>query len=344
MTGIKIHVFVIFLLLTFRSTVSNGQDKDFAQIRLMFYNVENLFDTADDSLTDDEEFLPGGSRGWTGWRFKRKTESLYKTIMAAGEWNPPVIVAFCEVENRSVLETLVYRTGLSKFGYRIIHEDSPDRRGIDVCLIYRSDRINLINSLYWIPADSVQADFRSRSVLYSRFSVGNDTLHIMMNHWPSRRGGILATRNLRGKIARMVRQKADSLFQRNNESKIIIAGDFNSIPGDPEMKVLTAGKNMNCTFINLSDDPSSEYKGTYKYKGIWQMIDQVLVSESILSSPNGIYADSTSFKILRKSFLLVPDEKYTGLKPFSTYAGYIYQGGFSDHLPVILDLRLRKQD
>jgi len=344
MTGNKIQVFVIFVLVTFRSTVSYCQDKDLTQNRFMFYNVENLFDTEDDTLTDDEEFLPGGSKGWTGSRFKRKIESLYKTIMAAGEWDPPVIVAFCEVENRSVLETLVYRTGLSKFGYRIIHEDSPDRRGIDVCLIYRTDRINMINFAYWIPGNTDRAGFRSRSVLYCRFSIGNDTIHLLMNHWPSRRGGILAARNLREKIARMVKQKADSLFQTNSGSKIIIAGDFNSVPGDPEMKVLTDRKNRNCTLINLSDDPSIGYKGTYKYKGAWQMIDQVLVSENILSSLNGIYADSASFKIFSTSFLLVPDEKYTGLKPFSTYAGYIYMGGFSDHLPVLLDLRLRKPD
>ena len=118
----------------------------------MFYNVENLFDIYDDTLKDDNEFLPDGVMRWNFTRYNKKINSLYKTIVAAGEWNPPAIVALCEVENRKVLEDLIYGTYLSKYNYRIIHEESPDQRGIDVCLIYRKDYAEVIDYRYWIPS------------------------------------------------------------------------------------------------------------------------------------------------------------------------------------------------
>jgi len=308
----------------------------------MFYNTENLFDTSDDSLTDDSEFLPGGPKGWSLSRYKRKTEGLYKTIMAAGEWDPPVIVALCEVENRGVLKALVSGTGLSKYAYSIIHEESPDRRGIDVCMIYRPDRVKLVDTHYWIPPGIAWQDFTSRSVLYTSFAIGDDTIHIIVNHWPSRRGGVLAAGNMRHMIAAMVKYKADSLCIKHPKARIIIAGDFNSNPGDPEIAILTERENGRCRIINLSDNNQGGNTGTYKYRGTWEMIDQVLVSESLIDSGYGLYADTGSFKIYNPPFLLAPDEKYSGQKPYSTYSGYIYNGGFSDHLPVLLDLKLRE--
>jgi hypothetical protein len=325
------------------SIVFYGQEVNTPHERLMFYNVENFFDTADDSLTDDAEFLPGGIKRWSKTRFTRTLEGLYKTIMAAGEWDPPVIVSFCEIENRKVLEALVYGTSLSKFGYRIIHEESPDRRGIDVCLIYRPDRITMIDSKYWIPGDQGPDDFTSRSVLYFRFAIRTDTIHLIMNHWPSRIGGVMAAADLREKIALMVKAKADSLCRENSLSKIIIAGDFNCTPQDHEMKILTGKEKINCSLVNLSDAAGSYNRGTYKYMGTWEMIDQVLVSDDILSCRQGLFADSSSLKIFSPPFLLVADEKYGGFKPFSTFSGYIYNGGFSDHLPVLLDLKQRMQ-
>jgi hypothetical protein len=125
------------LLVLYFFTIKGYPREDGPGIRIMFYNVENLFDIYNDPLTDDDEFLPSGVRRWNYKRYSRKINSVYKTIMAAGEWEPPAVVAFCEIENRKVVEYLVNGTYLSKYNYRIIHEDSPDERGIDVCLIYR---------------------------------------------------------------------------------------------------------------------------------------------------------------------------------------------------------------
>jgi hypothetical protein len=303
-------------------------------VRVMFYNVQNAFDIYDDTLKDDNDFLPGGLMRWNHTRFDKKINSLYKVIIAAGEWSPPEIVAFCEVENREVLEELIFDTYLSKYNYGIVHEDSPDRRGIDVCLIYRKDFIRILAYEYWKPAEQ---EFNSRSVLYVKAACCNDTLQLIINHWPSRVGGVLAAENLRSQIALMVKRKADSIYI-NKGSKIILMGDFNSTPEDPEMKILTGSGFKNNILINLSAINAREGSGTYKYMGTWEMIDQILVSQKLLSFNAGFHTDKEHFRIFDPAFLLIKDPKYPGSMPFSTFRGFRYQGGYSDHLPVILEL------
>jgi hypothetical protein len=307
----------------------------------MFYNVENAFDTSDDPETNDSEFLPDGLRRWNESRYRKKIGSIYKTIIAAGEWQPPELVAFCEVENRQVLGDLVYGTYLSKYNYRIVHEDSPDRRGIDVCMIYRKDAVKITSYRYLVP-DSLPDPFFSRSVLYVQVAEGIDTFHLFVNHWPSRKGGVLAGKDLRLSIAEMVKACIDSLECKNKgKAKIIVTGDFNSTPEDPEiMKLLTSGDG-HVALVNLSGkDPGSE--GTYKYQGTWEMIDQMIVSDNLFSR-DGFYVKKESLKVFKPDFLIIDDPKYPGKMPFATYRGYKYQGGFSDHLPVILTL-FRKPD
>jgi len=328
------------LLLIFLATESGiGQSTGLRSVQFMFYNVENLFDIIDDTIKNDDDFLPAGLMRWNGSRYKKKVNSLYKTIIAAGDWNPPEIVAMCEVENRNVLEDIVYGTPLSKYKYRIIHEESPDQRGIDVCLIYRSDLIKVLEYDYWIPINSGAEDFTSRSVLYSKVLIVKDTLHLIINHWPSRRGGVLAGEDLRIKIAAMVREKSDSIIASDGaDARIIIAGDFNSTPGDQEMKQLVANFRSENILVNLSDSLAGKGKGTYRYQGRWEMIDQVIVSEGLLLCTSGFCSGRILFSVFAPDFLLIKDPKYPGPAPFSTYRGYRYQGGFSDHLPVILKL------
>ncbi len=316
------------------------------RVRIMFYNVENLFDTQNDSSVADEEFLPHGLMRWNNTRYTQKINSLYKTIIAAGEWNPPAIVALAEVENRKVVADLVYGTALSRFRYGIIHDDSPDPRGIDVAMIFRRDVVKVIDHRSWIPATVKRSDYRTRSVLYIKCVVSGDTLHLIVNHWPSRRGGVLAGEDMRDKIADMVRAEADSISEINQgKCKIIILGDFNCVPESLVMQSLLNPEGHNSDksglkLINLAERQAKD-AGTYRYQGSWEMIDQVVVSESVLNSNSGFFASEKNFMIFRPDFLLVKDKKYPGLTPFSTYKGYRYQGGFSDHLPVMLDLNYR---
>ena len=332
---------VCFVLLVFAGR-RYSQKTEFKPVRLMFYNVENLFDTRDDSLRGDNDFLPGGGMGWNYSRYIRKINALYKTIVAAGSWSPPEIISFCEVENRKVLEDLIYSTSLTKFDYHIIHEDSPDQRGIDVCLIYRADRLTLIDFRYWVPSGIKKEDFVTRSVLCARFSLDADTLHLILNHWPSRRGGVLAGEGLRGEISGMLREKADSIGRKYSyRAKIIIAGDFNCTPDDNEIRTLISRSGSDICLTNLSEGLASNGIGTYRYMGAWEMIDQVIVSCSLLSSDSGLFSSPGMLTVFKPDFLLKKDPKYPGMSPWSTYRGYRYQGGFSDHLPVLLDIGFR---
>lgn len=305
--------------------------------RIMFYNVENAFDTSDDTATNDDDFLPDGLFRWNESRYWKKISSLYKTIVAAGEWEPPELVAFCEVENRKVLEDLVHGTYLSKYNYSIVHEDSPDRRGIDVCLIYRKDAVRIAGYKYLKPG-SLPDPFTSRSVLYVKVYSGIDTIHLFVNHWPSRKGGVLAGENLRLTIAEMVKSKIDSLEEKyDGKARIIVTGDFNSTPGDPEIMRLLSFNGRNAKMVNLSEN-FKDAEGTYKYLGAWEMIDQMIVSENLLNKGSGCFVENKSLAVFKPEFLIIKDPKYPGTMPFATYRGYKYQGGFSDHLPIILTL------
>ena len=229
----------LVLMLMFTVLAYTQVESDSFPVRLMFYNTENLFDTYDDTLKDDDEFLPDGLRRWNRTRYFKKINSVYKTIIAAGEWNPPAIVGLCEIENRKVLEDLVYGTALSNFGYGIVHEESPDPRGIDVCMIFRKDLVRVIDHRAWIPPGVRKDEFHSRSVLYVKCDVLGDTIHLIINHWPSRRGGVLAGEPLREEVAPMVRNAVDSLYNvSGGQLKAIIFGDFNCSTDDPVISSL----------------------------------------------------------------------------------------------------------
>lgn len=304
-------------------------------IRIMFYNVENAFDISDDPSTEDNDFLPKGSRRWNKSRYDAKIKSIYKVITATGSWDPPEIIGFCEVENRQILQDIVWGTYLSKYKYKIVHEDSPDRRGIDVCMIYNPEKVHVLEYRYMIPSD--QEKFSSRSILYARIAAGYDTLHLFFNHWPSRTGGVLPGNDLRHQLASLIRYKIDSLqIESYGRSKIVVTGDFNSTPDDSEMRILVSGTESR--MVNLSSEQAKVGTGTYKYKGVWELLDQVLVSECLKNCRTGLRVDNRSFRISEQDFLLVKDPRYPGMMPFSTYRGYRYQNGFSDHLPVILTL------
>jgi hypothetical protein len=327
---------ICLYLLVFVTALS----RDYASpVRIMFYNAENLFDVNDDPLTEDDEFLPGGLRRWNYSRYRKKISSLYKTIIAAGEWEPPAVIGFCEIENRNVIQDLIFGTNLSKFRYQIIHEDSPDERGIDVCLVFREDIVKLLDYQYLNPITS-DSGFRTRDVLHAKMQIRSDTVHFIVNHWPSRRGGVLAGEEERIRVAEMVRALADSISTAQADAKIIIMGDLNATPDDLTTLILTEMREGNSGFVNLSAG-LPESAGTYRYRGIWEIIDQVIVSETLVNGSSGLCTGPENFRVFSPDFLLKKDPQYPGYAPFATYSGYRYQGGYSDHLPVLLDLMLR---
>lgn len=329
------------LLMLLLSVEGSSQDVNGQNVRIMFYNVENFFDIYDDTATDDDEFLPCSVRRWNFRRYEKKIYALYKTIAAAGGWSPPEVIGLCEVENRKVLEDLVYRTNLSKFNYEILHQDSPDPRGIDVCIIYRKEFIDILDWNCFSPVSKKGSGTSTRSVMYIKLLTVADTIHLFVNHWPSRRGGVLAGEPLRESIADLLRNKIDSLaLADGSQIKVIIMGDLNSTPADDAVRRLTEPYDSGLLMENITENQGN-FKGTYRYQGIWELLDQVLVSGWLRDCPGGIFTNKEMFSVTETGFLLKKDPVYPGLSPFSTWKGYRYQGGFSDHLPVVLELKVR---
>ncbi|MFO7370769.1 MAG: hypothetical protein R6X09_10915 [Bacteroidales bacterium] len=323
---------------TFPEQEKQPEPKQPPYYRIMFYNVENLFDTRDNPHTDDDLFTPAGGMHWTYKRYKAKLTNICKVLVAAGGWQPPDVIGFCEVENDSVLMDLFENTLLSKYQYNIVHYDSPDRRGIDVALAYNRHRVE---RLYSRNIRVSRDDLRTRDILYMKALLGGDTCHIFINHWPSRSSGQLDTERDRLVAAGLLRQATDSILMQNAAAKILIMGDFNDEPGDESLAVkLNARVNRERPLLaglyNLA--AGEQVQGTLKYQGAWNVFDQVIVSSGILNDTAGIYVKPDGFTILDNRFLLEPDVTYTGYKPFRTYSGYIYKGGFSDHLPVYVDV------
>ena len=314
-------------------------------IRFMFYNVENLFDTINEPGTRDGDFTPSGSYKWTGYRYQKKLINLSKVIMAAGGYSPPDIIGLCEVENKSVLEGLAHGTRLSKFPYKIIHEESPDFRGIDVALLYLTEDLDVID-YHAIPVHfDENQKYTTRDILYAKFlAKKTDTLHVFINHWPSRRGGQQASEYRRISAAQTLKKKIDSLWLKNKNAKIIITGDFNDEPHNNSIsKTLNAGKctkNTESTQLyNLFYDiKNTNQPGSYKYKGQWNILDQFIVSGALVNSKQGLSTACGYGNIFCTGFLLKEDERYMGYKVNRTYLGPRYKGGFSDHLPVLLDM------
>jgi len=330
-------------------TVKSEKNIVRGDVRIMFWNTENLFDTIDDPHKDDDEFLPKSGRRWTGKRYKRKIDNLYKVIVGVGEWEPPEMIGLCEVENRAVLEDLVRKTPLSGYDYEIVHKESPDERGIDNALLYRKDRITIISEeAIAIDLSGKNYTDKTRDILYVQCLIKEkDTIHVFINHWPSRREGLSVSEPKRLLVAQTLRKKIDSVYNINSEPYIVIMGDFNDEAGNKSLKeVLNAGvdiKNIkNDRLYNLPAElKGSLNKGTLKYKSNWNLFDQFIVSGSLLKNRKSIYCNSGKMNIYNPDFLLVKDETYLGYRPFRTYWGYKYQAGFSDHLPIYLDMKIK---
>jgi hypothetical protein len=332
---------MIFLLLFVQGTLMAQEER--GDLRFVFYNVENLFDPFSDSLTLDDEFTPGGSRNWTWARFLEKEQKICKVLASAGGWDPPELIGLCEVENRFVLNWLAGETPLLKYNYSIIHRDSPDERGIDVALLYLPSKFCPLEWKY-IPVAGLTDP--TRDVLYVRGLVmDRDTLHLVICHFPSRWEGYLESLPERTEAARTVRQLLDSLLHACNRPRILLAGDKNDELSDPGLesvlRVRMPGKSIRDSCIYHTGPAQGGFPGTLKYHGRWYEFDHIFVSGSF-------YKDSSLFvlpggkTIHAPSFLLEKDPAVPGIRPFRTYNGYKYHGGFSDHLPVYIDIRRRE--
>ncbi len=298
---------IIFSTLFISIFISVSAQKD--SVRVLFYNVENLFDTNDDTLKNDNEFLPTSKKNWNNFKLNDKINKIAKVIAAA---NFPDVIGLCEVENDSVLLKLVNHSILFRKRYQIIHFESPDQRGIDCALLYKNKKFDVLS----MKPNQVEINGRkTRDILSTTLTHKKDTITFFVNHWPSRYGGKKKSIPKRVSAANKLRLLMDSVKTNYTSRKIISMGDFNDEPKDSSLKILKKYTNRSDTF-----------KGTIKYKGKWQVFDQFICSKNL----------TYNSRVINWNFLMEEDKYYGNQKPFRTYYGPRYNGGFSDHLPILL--------
>jgi predicted extracellular nuclease len=315
-TQIPKYLFAIFVFLL--HFVSFSQ-----QIQTVaFYNVENLFDTID-GPNDDAEFLPAAESKWNTEKYNAKLEHI-RQVMAA--LNMPMIMGVCEIENRGVLADVI---GQDK-RYGIVHYDSPDARGIDVALLYRKDLLRLKSSgkiRFTLPGDSIPT---SRDIVWAQYQYKKESLYVLVNHWPSRRSGADESAPRRLMAAQMAGQFIDSLQKNDPKAKIILMGDLNDHPQDVAPQLIAS------KLIPQITKSSGTFGGSYNYKNEWDVLDHIFISSNTLSGK--IQVQTESGKIHNFPYLLT---EYKGQTvPNRTYAGSKYLGGYSDHLPVSIQVIL----
>lgn len=319
------YVLVFFCSLFLFSANTQGQES----YRVAFLNCENLMDTIDDKDTRDEEFTPSGLKHWNTSKYYHKLRQLSKIVLSLGEWRELAVLGLAEVENRKVVEDLLKYTALKNKHYKIVHYESPDSRGIDVALLYSSKLFTLLASK---PIGVNLGNERStRDILHVKGVTNkNDTLHILVNHWPSRWGGQINSESRRVAASNTLQSylKQNGLHTKNT----IIIGDFNDDPTNKSITSLTKGSSIQ--WMNLVETVVSKFNGTHYYHEEWSMLDQIIVSKALVDSSLGL--TTKSMQIHLPAFCL----KYQNsiAQPLRSYRGMRYEGGFSDHLAVYADI------
>jgi len=292
---------------------------------VLWYNAENLFHPSDDPSGADDEFTPAGIRGWTMYRYRKKLDRLAQVIVAAGGWEAPAVVGLCEIENGTVLEDLVAHPLLLPFQYSYLHRDGPDHRGMDVACLFRPELFGAAGWEWFAPPRSPGLD-STREVLHLWGSRGKDTLDMFFIHFISRYRGAAATAAYRTVQAEWLLHLADSVRCTRPGTPLLLAGDFNDSPEGYSLKPFL--ERLPCGDAVFQAGPCGN---TYKYRGTWSNLDRFLV----VGKYPGIRLNC---RVLSLPSLLTEDRTYGGSKPFRTYEGYTYAGGFSDHLPVVLQV------
>ncbi len=325
--------------------------------KVMFYNLENLFDLVNDPEKNDEEFLPDGAKKWNQAKYTKKMANLERvfadiTTLNSGEKlgveDYPIVIGVSEIENRSVLDDLVSLRKLAPARYRICHYDSPDRRGVDVAFLYRGDKFEMEGSRAIPFTLEGRPDFRTRDIVAMWGKIDGDPFYFMVAHWPSRLGGQQASAYLRERAAEIMRQTADSVRKSNPNYKIVMMGDFNDDATDHSV-MQTLGGNGDINKL----DPNGYYNpfvkllrsghGTLAYRDAWNLFDNIVVSSNLaLGSTGKVKLHKTDKKfygyIFDRPYMRQQEGQYKNY-PLRTFVGNNFQDGFSDHFPVIIYIR-----
>ena len=345
----KLYLILIINLIIL-SSLSFGQSKD-DTLFIAFWNLENLFDTIDDTEKNDEEFLPGGDKEWTDERLDIKLNHIARVIRSMNNSNGPDLLGVCEVEHQSMLDSLISRY-LDDFNYNIAYVESPDKRGIDNGLIYNSNIFKLLS----VEGEIVHLkdDWPTRPIVHVRLIYKSiDTISVYVNHWPSRSGGKEKSEPNRVAAASTLRKSVDEDFNLNPNAKIIVIGDFNDEPTNISVLETLNANPFKCDSLkaenifntvrelfNTSYQAYEDGLGTYKYRDDWNLLDQIIISGDLINDPEFYYI-CDSFNIYKPYFMVTNSGKYKGTA-FPTYGGRRYLEGYSDHFPVTAKFLTRR--
>ncbi len=333
---------VFFLLISCLS--AQAQKKEYKSAVIAFYNLENLYDTVDNTLTNDEEFLPKGDRNYGSEIYYNKLNKLATVISQIGtELNPdgPAILGVAEVENDTVLRDLISRPLLAKRNYRIVHYDSKDIRGVDVGLLYNPKYFTVEASdklFVQLPGGSKDAYF-TRDILWVKGKLDGETVHIYVNHWPSRSGGEVRSAPARNAAAAVCRHHMDSIARLEPQAKVVVMGDLNDDPINESVAgiINARGKEKDVKPGGMFNPWTEMYKkgiGTLAYQDAWGLFDQILISHAWLNKgQTGFFYYQPH--IFNKEYLVENQGRYKGY-PMRTWDGNTYRGGYSDHFPTYL--------
>ena len=336
------------------------QAQEVGRLRIAALNCENLFDTIHTEGHQDQEFLPSSQRRWNTWRYRRKLSMLAREIASLSQTEPADLVALVEVEGDTALTDLTMHTRLRRLHYNYTVTHGSDPRGINVALLWQEGAFRPldINTLCWQQRLRIEAP--TRDVLHVRgMARSGDTLDVIVCHMPSQYGKKHSKR-LRVAITKGLRAYTDSLLKTNSRANIIILGDMNDSPmskplrrclgakvidGDVKSSKSLRGSRSSREFkgdalfnISLLRSDPQHPRGTYRYRGNWEMLDQCIVSGNLLNPESHLYLTPTPVRIVNHEFLLESDKTYGGVKPWRTWQGPFFRGGFSDHLPIVVEL------
>lgn len=340
----KLKLLYFLLMISF---MGFSQTKNDYQLRtIAFYNLENLFDTKNDTLIYDDDRTPEGKDAWTKERYDHKLAQLSKVISEIGSdvsKTPPDILGVCEVENKQVLVDLINHPNLREYEYGIVHFDSPDERGIDVALLYRKSvfiPMAFDSRRLLLTKDDGERDY-TRDQLVVEGLLDNEKIHLIVNHWPSRSGGEARSRPYRLAAAKLNKRIIDSIQRKNSLAKIIGMGDFNDDPIDPSFKKIleVKGKKKQLDSMSLFGPMEELFRkgeGSLAYRDKWNVFDQIYMTSNLVSSTGTDYRFWKA-GIFTPAYIIDPKGQYKGY-PLRTYAGGSYVGGYSDHFPVYMYL------
>ncbi|MDR0363993.1 MAG: endonuclease/exonuclease/phosphatase family protein [Bacteroidales bacterium] len=344
----KLAFFALIIVFSCFSISAQGDEKQYEVVCVGFYNLENIFDTIHQEKVNDYEFLPNGKNKWNSEKYWSKVSNMAKVIsMIAADVVPdgPAVLGVSEVENATPLKDIANDPQLKDRNYQFVHVDGPDRRGVDVALMYNPSYFKVDTFITYTLNMPDRPDFRTRHQLLVSGRLLGEEFHFIVVHWPSRSGGEEKSRPLRIASAELSKHIFDSIMAVKSNAKIVLMGDMNDDPVNKSivnvLKATSDKKKLNKGgyLFNPSEALYKNGIGSLAYRDSWNFFDQIIVTPNVLSEDRSTWT-YYQFKVFKEKFMIQQSGKYAGY-PLRTFSGGAWTNGYSDHFPTYM-LFIRK--